>query len=720
VIFSHRWIIRYAAAVGAVATAFLVYEALSQLVGGQLPTYITFYPTVMSVALLAGLGPGLLATATAALIADYFLLYPIGQFAVMNLRDAVSLALFTGMGVFMSVVAELYRRARLRAASQEEQIARLDEQKVLRQHALERFLIGGGFILALAILAVIALKIHQNMTAGAQADVRMSHTRSVIQELDLLLSGLQEAETGQRGYLITGREEYLQDYNKAVTQIGSMLDSLDHLTRDDRVLRPYLSYVEPLVRDKLAELKQTIDLRRSRGFQAALAVVSTDRGKAVMDEIRRRIDESRTKEQSLLREHIAAEEIRAGGTTKALIAGGLLSAIILSTVFLFLMRENTRRRVAEAGMLRYQDNLQELVASRTAELARANEQLEREVHEHKQVRETLRQLNAELEKRVGAQTAEIRRTNESLEQRIAERTTELQAANKSLLDSRRATLNLMEDAVIARTRAEEANVELQREVNERKRAERDLEEKRLALERKAAELAAVNKELETFSYSVSHDLRAPIRHIAGFVELLHKNAAVTLDEKNKHYLGVIAESTKLMGKLIDDLLSFSRTGRTGINPQKVDTNELVRSTIYGLGSETRERAIDWDIASLPEVYADPILLKLVWTNLVSNALKFTRRCEKARIEINAEEKNGESIFRVKDNGVGFDMKYQNKLFAIFQRLHRPEDFEGTGIGLANVQRIVHLHGGKVWAEGVPGEGATFYFTIPKQDIPNGG
>lgn len=244
------------------------------------------------------------------------------------------------------------------------------------------------------------------------------------------------------------------------------------------------------------------------------------------------------------------------------------------------------------------------------------------------------------------------------------------------------------------------------DITEQKRVERELEHK-------AAELAAVNKELETFSYSVSHDLRAPLRHITGFVELLYKSCAGGLDEKNRHYLEVIADSSKQMGKLIDELLSFSRTGRAEISRRQINTNDLVRQSVDSLNSETRGRHIAWEIGPLPDLFADPVLLKLVWTNLIANAVKFTRVRAEAKIEIAAEDSNKEYIFRVQDNGVGFDMKYKNKLFAVFQRLHRTEDFEGTGIGLANVQRIIHRHGGKVWAEGEPEKGAVFFFSIPK-------
>lgn len=233
------------------------------------------------------------------------------------------------------------------------------------------------------------------------------------------------------------------------------------------------------------------------------------------------------------------------------------------------------------------------------------------------------------------------------------------------------------------------------------------------LENANKQLKEINEELGAFSYSVSHDLRAPLRHIAGFVDLLNRTAADTLDEKGKHYLKVISDSSKHMAKLIDDLLSFSRTGRSEVKKTPVDLNQLLEEVLNNMNDETAARDITWEFARLPEVEGDRPMLKLVFTNLISNAVKFTKPTPQARIEIGCESNEEEFVCFIRDNGAGFDMTYADRLFCVFQRLHRPEEFEGTGIGLANVKRIIQKHGGKTWAEGKVDEGATFYFTLPK-------
>jgi signal transduction histidine kinase len=237
------------------------------------------------------------------------------------------------------------------------------------------------------------------------------------------------------------------------------------------------------------------------------------------------------------------------------------------------------------------------------------------------------------------------------------------------------------------------------------------------LEKRVAErtenLMHINKELESFSYSVSHDLRAPLRHISGFITLLESQCTEVINEKGKHYLHVISESAEKMGLLIDQLLHLSRTGRQELNKTQVIMNTLVREVISELCGETSNRTITWVIDDLPQTRADPSMLSAALTNLIGNALKFTRNREATCIHIGsfAGEKKNETVYFVKDNGVGFDMKYRDKLFGVFQRLHNSDDFEGTGIGLANVQRIINRHGGTVWAEGEIDNGATFYFSL---------
>lgn len=231
----------------------------------------------------------------------------------------------------------------------------------------------------------------------------------------------------------------------------------------------------------------------------------------------------------------------------------------------------------------------------------------------------------------------------------------------------------------------------------------------------SGELEKSNKELEAFSYSVSHDLRAPFRHIVGYAELLRERDGDKFDDKASHYLETIIQSAFSAGRLVDDLLSFSQAGRVTLHPVRVDMNKLVEEVRRLLTPETEGKDIDWRVEKLPPTLGDPSLLRQVWQNLISNAVKYSAKRERIVIEIRAERRGRETVYLVRDNGVGFDMAYVGKLFGVFQRLHRAEEFEGTGIGLANVRRMVERHGGRVWAESALDQGAAFFFALPNSE-----
>jgi light-regulated signal transduction histidine kinase (bacteriophytochrome) len=345
----------------------------------------------------------------------------------------------------------------------------------------------------------------------------------------------------------------------------------------------------------------------------------------------------------------------------------------------------------------------------------------------------LKQQLAKAQETVRVLQEELAETNRGLvaltmelEQRVDERTAELRAAHADLqqTNSELTQLTLGLERRVAERTAElvRANASLQVEIAERKRAEQEIRKLNAELEQRVhdrtAQLEAANKELEAFSYSVSHDLRAPLRYISGFTALLGRYADSNLPEKARHYLEEITKSVKQMAQLIDDLLLFSRMGRSEMRCQPVNLDQLTRETISLLEPELKGRNIRWGRSPLPEVQADPGLLRQVFINLLSNALKYTRPRDPAVIEIGcARQTADEVVVFIRDNGVGFDMQFAGKLFGVFQRLHSDDEFEGTGIGLANVRRVIARHGGRTWAEAQVNAGATFYFSLPKTSGP---
>lgn len=322
--------------------------------------------------------------------------------------------------------------------------------------------------------------------------------------------------------------------------------------------------------------------------------------------------------------------------------------------------------------------------------------------------QSLRQMNQELEQRVMDRTAALEKTNTQLEREIQVRLD----AERRVQQMNQELKARAHDLEMANEELHAANLQLETEIAERRRIEREIQSLNRTLEHQKTELELANKELESFSYSISHDLRAPLGSIGSMAGMLLQDHGDQLPEEARLWVDLIHKNSAEMTRLVEGLLSFSRSTRQPLLKRTVDVTALTRQVLEDLKGAQAGRRVDIVLGTLPPVQADPVLLKQVLTNLLSNALKFTRQCHVARIEIDSEQsEHGETVYFVRDNGAGFDMERADKLFGVFQRLHSEEEYEGTGVGLAIVERIVRRHGGHVWAESEEGKGATFYFTL---------
>lgn len=566
-----------------------------------------------------------------------------------------------------------------------------------------------GFVVTALALGAAGWLSYRTTTDFISAQGWVTHTYQVMSQQETTLATVVETDTEQRGYFLTGNPQFLSQRQAATARISAELDQLQQLTVDNPTQQQAVEHLRNLVQTEIAFIDDRIAVFQKSGLPAALAKEPMEKTEAVMGDIRAQAAQMHATEEKLLRERKERSSTIARQTEILVIIGSLI-AILFGWSMVLLVRRDLKLRALAEQIQQERDRYFEL--SRELICALGSDGYFKALNpawkwtlgfspEEMQARPFIEFIHPDDRQATEIEAAKLMQGNELIY--FENRYLCKDGSWRWIAWSARAALP---EGIIYGTG---------RDITERKLALDKIEQLNADLQNHAVQLETANKELEAFSYSVSHDLRAPLRHIDGFVKMLTKLSGDKLDERERRYLDIIADSAQRMGALIDDLLVFSRMSRAELHRSKVSIDALVHEAVNGLQPEINGRRINWNIGALPEVDADPAMLQQVWINLISNAVKYTRPRDPAEIEIgSSQSETGEHVFFVHDNGVGFEMQYAHKLFGVFQRLHRAEEFEGTGIGLANVSRIVLRHGGRVWAEGKPDAGATFYFSLPKK------
>ncbi len=622
-----------------------------------------------------------------------------------------------------------------------------------------------GFVAAFIALAAIAVLSYRSTQQLSASYGMVTHTLDVIVAAESLLSLLKDAETGQRGYLLVRDPSYLEPYEAATRQLGPELEHLRRLTSDNPRQRERLGRAEVLIRERLEVLARTIALDRGGNREEALAIVQTGQGKRIMDSLRALMAEFQEEERRLLKERSERLHQVTARTLVVVLGGiGLLGALTLLAAG---MAARDFRALTRAGRERrkYEQRLEALHAIDRAilraaspvEVSRAALASLRQVVGCEQAalllfesgQEQARALISEdgldtlaeqplalpsppcmpapetsavVVQDLGAQPAPLhglptlpRFLESGLRfQLILPLGSGTQPMGCLILASRRQ--ETLDGAVqVACEVAAQVSIALeQARLRDRLRGEAERFEQQ---EReRTAELRESNAELEAFSYSVSHDLRGPLRAIDGFSQAIEDDPDNVLTARSQRFFGKVKAASGRMAGLIDDLLNLSRLSRAEFVREQVDLTALASQVIAELRSREPQRQVEVSIQEGLEGVGDPRLLRIVLDNLLGNAWKFTSQQPQPRIEVSAFQQQGETVFSIRDNGAGFDMAYAQKLFSPFQRMHSEKEFPGTGIGLATVHRILRRHGGRIWAESVVGSGTTFYFTLGGLDV----
>ncbi|AIA30674.1 hypothetical protein BOX24_09870 [Leptospirillum ferriphilum] len=577
--------------------------------------------------------------------------------------------------------------------------------------------------LAIGILLWMGIVSLHFLGSFLQESDRVEHSWMVLTSIDRLFSELQDAETGERGYLITRNPSFLSPYQSAEKEVRGHLHDLEHLVSDRPSQEMRAMELGKLIDKRLFLLGNGVALGKSGAFphRDALLMVML-RGKEVMDQIRQLTQSMKSSEYRRLRRR-SLLFYRTRKKVLPLVGGGLAASVLMIVLSsLFLSREIDRRVRAEHKARQYAEEVRDLYdyapcgyhsVDHEGTFVRINETelswlgyKREEVEGRKRIFDLLSPEDLPLYQNAfqgmlrGEPVRDLRlrflRKDGTVLPALLNASV-IRDAFGRFLSTRGVLLDMTQKLI-----DEEKILDLNRTLSERN-----------------MQLEVTNGELEGFSYSVSHDLRAPLRSIDGFSRILQEDYAGKLDAEGERVIGVIRNNTRKMSNLIDDLLAFSRLGKKAFSWSLVDMEALIREDILPgiLSGGGKGAGVDVTLSPLPRAWGDSTLLAQVWTNLLSNAVKFSEKREKPSVRVEGKVEMGEVVYTVRDNGVGFDMQYYDKLFKVFQRLHAQAEFPGTGVGLAIVQRVIARHGGRVWAESQLNEGAAFHFSLPARDGP---